>query len=173
MYSTTSHSPKYPPRRSKSAAFPLLSARVLNVGRRFSALARKISTPAYLSSTTASSTPSSLRDVSREFLRESSCGPDLASSSLETKMQTARCYKCGLTIRGVWRHGPPAACPACGFSGSRDVLESIKREQDERLRYFKMGKWGRFWYQVGKLFSNGALLVKKCMTRKGRITQAF
>ena len=63
-------------------------------------------------------------------------------------MTTAKCLKCGLVIKGVFRKGPPAACPACGFSGSQGVLDQMKAQREAQAAYLKKGKWGRLWYQL-------------------------
>ena len=63
-------------------------------------------------------------------------------------MDTARCFRCGFTMRGAFRKGPPKACPACGFSRSGEVLARINAEKADAVAYAKRGFWGRLAHRV-------------------------
>ncbi len=63
-------------------------------------------------------------------------------------MDTARCYKCGFTMRGTFRKGPPKACPACGFTRSAEVLARINAEKADAVAYAKKGFWGRLMHRL-------------------------
>ena len=56
-------------------------------------------------------------------------------------MKNARCLKCGFTLRGMFKHGAPKACPACGFDRSNEVLAKMatakiqeKQENDSNTK---------------------------------------
>ena len=40
-------------------------------------------------------------------------------------MKTARCLKCGFTMRGCFRKGAPKACPTCGYDKSQEDLRKM------------------------------------------------
>ena len=71
-------------------------------------------------------------------------------------MRNARCLKCGLVIQGVWRHGPPKACPACGFTRSDEVVARAKQHQDEAKAFAKKSRIGKMLHNMKK-----ALFPKK------------
>ena len=52
-------------------------------------------------------------------------------------MKNARCLRCGLTIMGRWKHGAPKACPACGFSGSNELLQKMATAQIQKQESIK------------------------------------
>lgn len=63
-------------------------------------------------------------------------------------MDTARCFRCGFTMRGRFVKGPPAACPACGFTRSAEVLARINAEKADAVAYAQKGFWGRLAHRV-------------------------
>ena len=67
-------------------------------------------------------------------------------------MDTARCYRCGFTMRGVFRKGPPAACPACGFSRSKEVVALMAQQKAEAAEYARKGFIGKVWHRVKRVF---------------------
>ena len=67
-------------------------------------------------------------------------------------MQKARCLKCGFTISGVWRKGPPKACPVCGFDRSDEVVARAKAHKAEAVEYAGKGAVGKMLHLAGKLF---------------------
>lgn len=67
-------------------------------------------------------------------------------------METARCLRCGFTIRGVWRKGPPKACPACGFSRSDEVVARANAHKAEAAEYAKKNWFGRLLHRVRRVF---------------------
>ena len=67
-------------------------------------------------------------------------------------MQKARCLKCGFTISGVWRKGPPKACPVCGFDRSDEVVARANAHKAEAAAYTNKNRFGRLMHRVGRVF---------------------
>ena len=56
-------------------------------------------------------------------------------------MKTAHCLKCGFKMRGMFKHGAPKACPACGYDKSQEDLRKMatakiqeKQENDSNTK---------------------------------------
>ena len=48
--------------------------------------------------------------------------------------------------------GPPAACPACGFTKSKEVQAALEANKAEQEAYSKMGLLGKAWFRIRKRF---------------------
>jgi ribosomal protein L37E len=51
-------------------------------------------------------------------------------------MKNARCLSCGFTMRGIFKHGAPKSCPACGFEKSNEVLAQIAKAKIQEKREY-------------------------------------
>ena len=76
-------------------------------------------------------------------------------------MATARCLKCNFTMQVPVSKGPPAACPACGFTKSKEVQAALNAHKAEQEAYCKMSWLGKLWFRFKKRFRKPTLITAR------------
>ena len=57
--------------------------------------------------------------------------------------------------------GPPAACPVCGFTKSKEVQAALNAHKAEQEAYGKMSWLGKLWFRVEKRFRKPTLITAR------------